>query len=65
MSLHSDTLSRFRVNQYLLLILNAACFVEVTNAHFNLWFDPFVVRILDHHYTTGVVVHFNSVFEQE
>jgi hypothetical protein len=28
MSLHSDTLSRFRVNQSLLLFLNAACLSE-------------------------------------
>jgi hypothetical protein len=29
MSLHSDTLSWFRANQSLLLLLNAACFVEM------------------------------------
>ena len=48
MSLHSDTLSWFRANQYLLFLLNAACLAEKQQLPiYNLWFDTTGARTHD------------------
>ena len=39
MSLHSDTLSCFRANQSLLLLLSAGCLAEMYQ-FYSLWFEP-------------------------
>jgi hypothetical protein len=46
MSFHSDALSWFRANWYLLFILNAACIAEKEKKYqfYSLWFDPFEAR---------------------
>ena len=48
MSPHSDTLSGFSVNQFLLFLLNAACSAEKQQIPmFSLWFDPIRARTHD------------------
>ena len=69
MSPHSDTLPRFRANQSLLFLLNAACLGEKQQIQmyqfYSLWFYPIGARTHDrlytwgehaNHYTTGAIV---------
>ena len=68
-SLHSDTLSWFRANQFLLLLLNAACLSEKQNTNTNfkvfglIWLElePMIYCTQDkhvNHYTTDAVYNF-------
>ena len=65
MSQHSDTLTRFRANQSLFLLLNTACFAgKHTYQFFSLWFHPTGLeptiyntrRECDNHYIIDTIV---------
>jgi hypothetical protein len=65
MSPHSDTLSRFRANQSLLFLINAACLAEKQQIQiYSLRFDPTGARSHDlphrgehaNHYTTDAAL---------
>ena len=69
MSPHSDTLSWFRANQFLLFLIRAACLAERQEYNFivfgmtQLRLEPTIYRTLgDHanHYTTDVVLTFQD-----
>jgi hypothetical protein len=62
MSPHSDTLSRFRANQSLHFLLNAACLAGKQQIPiYKLWFEPIGARTHNLQHTTNAVGQVSDV----